>query len=104
MSDVTDATRLGANVKYLREGIPLSQAELVRRMAERGWPWHQSTVYRIESGRQAIRLDEAIDVAAILGATLDQLAGIADVAQPCKTCGGRPWAGFTCNECARSGS
>ena len=67
------AETLGANVKYLREHASIPQAELARRMSERGWPWHQSTVYRVESGRQAVRFDEAVDLADLLGTTLDRL-------------------------------
>jgi transcriptional regulator with XRE-family HTH domain len=67
------AERLGANVKQLREVASVSQAELARRMTERGWPWHQSTVYRVESGRQPMRFEEAVDLADILDVTLDRL-------------------------------
>jgi transcriptional regulator with XRE-family HTH domain len=67
------AETLGANVRYLREHASISQTELARRMTERGWPWHQSTVYRVESGRQAVRFDEAVDLADLLGATLDRM-------------------------------
>ncbi len=42
-------------------------------MTERGWPWHQSTVYRVETGKQPVRFDEALDLADLLGVTLDRL-------------------------------
>jgi transcriptional regulator with XRE-family HTH domain len=64
---------LGANVRYLREHASISQVELARRMTERGWPWHQSTVYRVETGKQPVRFDEALDLADLLGVTLDRL-------------------------------
>ena len=64
--------RLGANVRVLRERMDMSQAELARLMTERGWPWHQSTVYRVESGRQTVSFDEAVDLAAILQTSLDR--------------------------------
>lgn len=67
------AETLGANVRYLREHASISQTELARRMAEHGWPWHQSTVYRVESGRQPVRFEEAVDLADLLGTTLDRL-------------------------------
>jgi transcriptional regulator with XRE-family HTH domain len=67
------AETLGANVRYLREHASISQAELARRMAERGWPWHQATVYRVETGKQPVRFDEALDLAELLGVTLDRL-------------------------------
>lgn len=64
---------LGANVRYLREHASISQVELARRMTERGWSWHQSTVYRVETGKQPVRFDEALDLADLLGVTLDRL-------------------------------
>jgi transcriptional regulator with XRE-family HTH domain len=67
------AETLGANVRYLREHASISQAELARRMAERGWSWHQATVYRVETGKQPVRFDEALDLADLLGVTLDRL-------------------------------
>jgi transcriptional regulator with XRE-family HTH domain len=67
------AETLGANVRYLREHASVSQTELARRMAERGWPWHQATVYRVETGKQPVRFDEALDLADLLGVTLDRL-------------------------------
>ena len=67
------AETLGANVRYLREHASISQTELARRMTDRGWPWHQSTVYRVETGKQPVRFDEAVDLADLLGVTLDRL-------------------------------
>lgn len=66
----------GANLRALREDNGMSQPELARRMVERGWPWHQSTVYRTESGRQPIKLGEAVYLARILGVSVDRLAGV----------------------------
>lgn len=67
------AETLGANVRYLREHASMSQVELARRMAERGWSWHQATIYKVETGKQFVRLDEALDLADLLGVTLDRL-------------------------------
>jgi transcriptional regulator with XRE-family HTH domain len=67
------AETLGANVRYLREHASISQTELARRMTDRGWSWHQSTVYRVETGKQPVRFDEAVDLADLLGVTLDRL-------------------------------
>jgi transcriptional regulator with XRE-family HTH domain len=64
--------RLGVNVRTLREQKHMSQAELARQMTERGWPWHQSTVYRVESGRQTVSFAEALELAAILQTSLDR--------------------------------
>ncbi len=65
--------RLGANVRFLRERREISQAELARRMSAAGCPWHQSTVARVEAGRQAVRASEAEALARILGVTVDRL-------------------------------
>ena len=67
------AETLGANVRYLREHASISQTELARRMTDRGWSWHQSTVYRVETGKQPVRFDEAVDLSDLLGVTLDRL-------------------------------
>lgn len=65
---------IGMKLKVLRESASVTQTELARRMAERGWPWHQSTVYRVESGRQAIRVEEAAELENLLNATAGQLS------------------------------
>lgn len=65
--------RLGANVRALREGKGIAQAELARLMSAAGHPWHQSTVARAEAGRQAVRASEAEALARILGTTVDRL-------------------------------
>jgi transcriptional regulator with XRE-family HTH domain len=70
--DDADA-RMGANVRSLREGKGISQAELARRMSEAGYPWHQSTVGRAEAGRQSVRASEAEALARIFGVTVDRL-------------------------------
>lgn len=64
---------LPENLRRLRERKGLSQAVLAKAMAERGWPWHQQTVYKIENGRQGIGLGEATDLASILGVSTDRL-------------------------------
>jgi transcriptional regulator with XRE-family HTH domain len=62
-----------ANLRAVREERGISQAELARRMADRGWPWHQQTVGRVEAGQRVVRLGEAKDLAAILETTIDAL-------------------------------
>ena len=71
-SDDADS-RLGMNVRTLREQKGMPQAALARAMTQQGWQWHQSTVARIESGRQPLRLAEASALAQILGETVDRL-------------------------------
>lgn len=64
--------KLGVAVRTLREQKGMSQAELARLMTERGWPWHQSTVYRVESGKQTVGFSEALDLAGVLRTSLDR--------------------------------
>jgi transcriptional regulator with XRE-family HTH domain len=65
--------RISINLRRLRMAAGMSQAELARLMRERGWPWHQSTVHRLESGKQAVGLGEGVDLAVILGTTISGL-------------------------------
>ena len=64
--------RLAANLRTLRERAGMSQSALAAAMVEKGWPWHQSTVYRVESGKQTVSFGEASDLAEILRTSLDR--------------------------------
>jgi transcriptional regulator with XRE-family HTH domain len=65
--------RFAANLRAAREESGVSQSRLAEEMAARGWPWHQQTVTRVESGRRMVRLGEAKAVAEILETSLDRL-------------------------------
>lgn len=39
-----------------------------------GYDWHQTQVGRIEAGQRPLRLNEAVDLAALFGVSLDTLA------------------------------
>ena len=56
-----------ANVKRFRESQNMTQTDLARLMAERGFSFHQQTVQRIENGSRPVRLDEAYHLADALG-------------------------------------
>src|SRR5580698_1332266 len=64
--------RFAWNLRLLREQADMSQAALAAAMRERGKPWHQSTVARVESGKQPAGFEEAAVLAEILGASLDR--------------------------------
>lgn len=64
----------GHNVRKLRERAGLSQPGLADAMRERGHPWHQSTVYRVESGKQPVGYWAARDLAEILRTSTDSFA------------------------------
>ena len=69
----THDQRLAANMRALRERKDMSQAALAAAMSERGIPWHQQTVGRIEAGQQQVRFAEAVELAEVLKTSLDRL-------------------------------
>lgn len=64
--------RFAANLRTLREGKGLSQSALAQAMTERGIPWHQQTVTRLEAGEQQVRFRELVALAAVLETSLDR--------------------------------
>jgi len=64
--------RLAHNLRALRERAGMSQRDLAEAMTERGRPWHQSTVYRVESGKQELSFAEVYALAAILDTSTDR--------------------------------
>src|SRR6516225_8155876 len=65
--------RFATNIREERERQKLSQGELARRMADRGFPFYQQTIRRIEEGRRKVSVGEAKAIAEILDTTVDQL-------------------------------
>lgn len=63
----------GDAVRRHRERQDMSQDDLARQMSARGWPWHQSTVYKIEQGQRKTQAIEVHDLAEILGVSMDRL-------------------------------
>jgi transcriptional regulator with XRE-family HTH domain len=61
------------NIRQTRERLKLSQGEIARRMADRGFPFYQQTIRRIEEGRRKVSVGEAKAIAEILDTTVDQL-------------------------------
>ncbi len=101
----TAERRFAEVAQQARDRKGWSQGRVAGAMAKRGWPWHQSTVYRVESGRQAVRLGEAVALAEILGIDLSAFgSGDPEPWRPCPVCDDKPPVGFTCNECERAGS
>lgn len=62
----------GENLRAVRERSGMGQRELAARMAEQGYPWHQNTVTRSESGGRTVTFDEAQALAGILRITTDR--------------------------------
>jgi ribosome-binding protein aMBF1 (putative translation factor) len=72
---------IGARIRDHRRARNMSQAALAAEMTSRGHSWHQSTVYRIESGRQSSMATEVIALSKIFGyPTVDDFASPAEVA------------------------
>lgn len=62
---------INENMQRLRKAARLSQSELAQAMTERGRPWHQNTVSRVELGKQEIdSLGDIIVLQEILGPEL----------------------------------
>lgn len=62
-----------ANLRARRDEIGMSQEELAREMTERGFGFHQATVYKIETGARRVRLAEADALADALGTNVGRL-------------------------------
>jgi len=60
---------VAGRLKVLRQRARLSRVDLAERMSGKGHPWHETTAYKIESGRRNVRVGELADLAAILGVT-----------------------------------
>lgn len=74
MSDESDGVGLAeveqnfaTNVREYREQLGLSQEDLAQRMAERGFGFTQATVWKIEQGKRAVRIAEAVALMDALG-------------------------------------
>jgi transcriptional regulator with XRE-family HTH domain len=65
--------RFAANLREARESRGMSQYALAQEMHNRGWPWRQQTVTRVETGQRMVRLGEATAIAEILRVPLDRL-------------------------------
>ncbi|MBT1001177.1 helix-turn-helix domain-containing protein [Paenarthrobacter sp. DKR-5] len=49
----------------------MSQQALAEAMRARGWKWSQATVWSVEKGERPLRISEGIDLAAILGVSIE---------------------------------
>lgn len=67
---MTPSETFRSNLRLKREQRGLSQAEIARRMTERGHLLHQTQIAKIESGARNIPLSEADALAAVVGESL----------------------------------
>lgn len=68
-----DDEAIGRRVREARG--QMSQTELAELMTGDGMVWRQATVTAVETGKRGLRFAEAIDLADLLGISLDSLAG-----------------------------
>ena len=61
---------IAANVRAYREAAGLSQEELAQRMADRGFPFTQATVWKVERGQRPVRAGELIALRDLFGRIL----------------------------------
>lgn len=81
----TTAAMFGAAVKRARERYGWNQPELARRMNDAGWPkYSQVAVSRTEDGSRAVRLDEALALASVLGVQLEDLLTLGEAERDLK--------------------
>lgn len=66
------------HMQYFRENLKrhrsMSQTALAERMNKRGHAFRQQTIQKIESGGRPVSLEEAVDLAAELGVTVEKLS------------------------------
>lgn len=62
----------------LRKRRGITQTALARELSEKGLPFHQPTIQRIENGERPIRLDEAYLIADALSSTVNEMLNIRD--------------------------
>lgn len=63
----------GEGLKYWRELRGLTQEAVTAQMVKRGFDFHQSTLYKIESGKRRVLIGEGVALAEILQVPLDRL-------------------------------
>lgn len=63
----------GASLRYWRELRDITQEDLSQRMRARGFDFHQSTLYKIETGKRRVLLGEGVALAEVLQVPLDRL-------------------------------
>jgi transcriptional regulator with XRE-family HTH domain len=64
---------VGANLQLHRRAKGYSQSDLAGLLEQRGLPFQQQTILKIEKGARPLRLEEAVVIADILGIELSSL-------------------------------
>lgn len=69
----------GTRVRQFRERLGLTQAVLAQRLTAAGLKLDHSAVARLEKGKRAIRLDEAVTLANVLNSTVNEMIAVASL-------------------------
>ena len=64
---------IGARIRMIRDTLGISQAELSKRVNERGGSLNRPSFANIEAGRQRILLHDVETIASALGCSVKQL-------------------------------
>jgi transcriptional regulator with XRE-family HTH domain len=70
---LTPEEAAGQELRHLRIARGWSQEEVAQRMSAYGYDWHQTLIGRIEAAQRPLRLNEAVDLAALFGVSLEML-------------------------------
>jgi transcriptional regulator with XRE-family HTH domain len=65
--------KFSSPLRGLRLEADMTQTSLAAAMQGRGFRWHQTTVTRVEAGRQRLTLQEAAALAELFGVPIDAL-------------------------------
>jgi transcriptional regulator with XRE-family HTH domain len=71
----TPEQQAGARIKDRRVELRLSQEAVAAEMRRLGHPWHQTTVVKTEAAGRPLRVNEVMDLAAVLGVSVWELMG-----------------------------
>lgn len=86
-------------MRRLRNERGWSVAQLAEKITQAGVPISSGALTKCETAGRQLTLLEALAVARLFAMTVEELAA----ETPCSVCVGSPPAGFTCNDCGRTG-
>lgn len=77
-TELTFDEAVGRNIQELRKARGMSQAALARALEERGLPFRQQTIVKVEKGQRPLRLIEAEEISMALEVDIRALVDIED--------------------------
>lgn len=91
---------VGSNIRRIRIQQGLRLADLVDLISSAGMPMLKTTLSKLENSDRRISVDELVVISEALRVSTSTLLNEPEC---CGRCQGCPPAGFTCNECRRTG-